>query len=63
MLTPPPNVDKAQFYIDTIMHSNDTFESKLHQLEAIEPIIEDYYAQGLTHVKPVSAMTADDLVF
>lgn len=63
MLTPPTDVDKVQFYIDAIMHSTASVESKLQQLEAIEPIIEDYYAYGLTCVKPVSAMTADDLVF
>jgi hypothetical protein len=39
-----------------------TSEEKLRRLEALEPLIEEAYALGLTSVKPVKLITADDLV-
>ena len=55
-------VDEIQNLIDRIMQLDLPCEKKLSQLEALEPAIEAAYALGLTRVKPVRLMTADDLV-
>lgn len=55
-------VDEIQNLIDRIMQLDLPCEKKLNQLEALEPVIEAAYALGLTRVKPVRLMTADDLV-
>ena len=62
MLTNTPPVDAVQSWIETILCSNASHETKMIQLEQLEPTICDHYARGLTHVKPVHMMTADDLV-
>jgi len=53
---------RIQRLIDCIMQSPVTPEEKLRRLEALEPLIEEAYELGLTSVKPVKLMTADDLV-
>lgn len=62
MLADTQPVDEVQSWIETILCSDDSHESKMLQLEQLEPTICDYYARGLTRVKPVHLMTADDLV-
>jgi hypothetical protein len=53
--------DAVQERITAIMHSRAPLDVILHQLEDLEPMIIDHYSRGLTEVKPVSMMTADDL--
>lgn len=62
MLTNTPHVDAVQSWIETILCSDASHEIKMIQLEQLEPTICDHYARGLTQVKPVHLMTADDLV-
>lgn len=62
MLATKHQTDVIQERIEAILCSNDTHESKMLQLEALEPTICDHYARGLTQVKPVHLMTEDDLV-
>lgn len=54
--------DRIQGLVDCIMQLPVTSEEKLRRLEALEPLIEEAYALGLTSVKPVKLITADDLV-
>lgn len=54
--------DRIQRLIDCIMQLPVPPEDKLRRLEALEPLIEEAYALGLTSVKPVKLMAADDLV-
>lgn len=53
--------DVAQTAIDRIFQSDASYEKKMELLDALEPVIEIAYAQGLTMVKPVRLMTADDI--
>ena len=62
MLANTQPTDEVQTWIETILCSDDSHESKMLQLEALEPTICGQYAKGLTQVKPVHLMTADDLV-
>lgn len=55
-------VDEIRTLIDRIMRLDLPYENKLKQIEALEPVIEAAYALGLTRVKPVRLVTADDLV-
>lgn len=55
--------DEAQAHVDSIFASDMDFESKMRALEEYESTIVDLYNRGLTTVKPVSVMTADDLDF
>ena len=54
--------DVIQDLITLIMRSDISYEKMMELLEALEPSIEAAYALGQTQVKPVSLMTADDLV-
>lgn len=54
--------DPLQQTITKILAQNRSFEVKLKQLHMLEFDIERRYASGTTAVKPVSAMTADDLI-
>ena len=54
--------DVIQDLITLIMRSDMPYERRMEMLEALEPSIEAAYALGQTQVKPVSLMTADDLV-
>ena len=54
--------DVIQDLITLIMRSDTPYEKTMEMLEVLEPSIEAAYALGLTQVKPVSLMTADDLV-
>lgn len=53
--------DEAQAHVDAIFASDMDFASKMQALEEYELTIVDLYNRGLTSVKPVSVMTADDL--
>lgn len=55
--------DVVQTVIDRIFQSDASYEKKMALLDALEPVIEKAYAQGVTSVKPVRLMTADDLDF
>lgn len=55
--------DVVQIVIDRIFQSDASYEKKMVLLDALEPVIEKAHAQGLTSVKPVRLMTADDLDF
>lgn len=55
--------DVVQIAIDRIFQSDASYEKKMELLDALEPVIEKAHAQGLTSVKPVRLMTADDLDF
>lgn len=56
-----PEVDAIQNLCDCIFRLNVPFEKKMHMLEKLEPIIEEAYALGMTQVKPVRLVTADDI--
>lgn len=53
--------DRIQGLVDCIMQLPVASEEKLRRLEALEPLIEEAYILGLTSVKPVKLITADDL--
>lgn len=53
--------DVVQTVIDRIFQSDAPYEKKMELLDALEPVIEKAHAQGLTSVKPVRLMSADDL--
>lgn len=55
------STDIVQERITSILQSDASLEDILQQLEDLEPMIIDYYDRGLTEVKPVSMITADDL--
>lgn len=55
------HTDVIQDRITAIMLADTTLATTLQQLGDLEPMIVDYYNRGLTEVKPVSMMTADDL--
>lgn len=57
-----PEVDEIQNLIDRIFRWDVPYEEKMSRLEALEPVIEEAFALGLTRVKPVRLMTVDDLV-
>lgn len=53
--------DVIQTLIDRVFQSDMPYEKKMDMLDALEPVIEAAHAKGLTRVKPVSLMTADDI--
>lgn len=55
-------IDVLQKLVDLILRSEESHETKMSMLEALEPTIEVAYASGRTNVKPVALMSADDLV-
>lgn len=55
-------MDAAQKFISSVLATNWSHESKMTTLVRLEPTIESLYSLGKTAVKPVSLMTADDLV-
>ncbi len=55
--------DMVQTVIDRIFQSDAPYEKKMELLDALEPVVEKAFAQGVTSVKPVRLMTADDLDF
>ena len=55
--------DVVQTVIDRIFQSDASYEKKMELLDALEPVIEKAHAQGLTSVKPIRLMAADDLDF
>lgn len=55
--------DMVQTVIDRIFQSDASYEKKMELLDTLEPAIEKAHAQGVTCVKPVRLMTADDLDF
>jgi len=57
-----PEVDEIAIRVNQILFTDAPSEEKSRALEALEPVIEAAYALGLTQVKPLSLMTADDLV-
>lgn len=57
-----PTQDPAQVVIDAILQSSKPLYSKLYALRQSETMIETLYVIGLTSVKPIAMMTADDLV-
>jgi hypothetical protein len=57
-----PVVDVIAIRVHQILFMEAPSEERLRALEALEPVIEVAYALGLTQVKPLSLMTADDLV-
>lgn len=54
--------DPLQQTITKILSQNRSLETKLKQLHMLEFDIERRYALGTSTVKPVSAMTVDDLI-
>lgn len=54
--------DPAQLFLDILLNANVSFETKMDGLAQAEASISQLYWMGLTRVKPVSMMTADDLV-
>lgn len=57
-----PETDVIQNLTDSIFQSNMSHAEKMLSLEKLEPVVEVAYELGLTQVKPVRLMTADDLV-
>ena len=57
-----PEVDEIAIQVNQILFMEAPSEERSRALEALEPVIEAAYALGLTQVKPLSLMTADDLV-
>ena len=57
-----PEVDEIAVWVNQILFMDAPSEERSRALEALEPVIEAAYALGLTQVKPLSLMTADDLV-
>jgi hypothetical protein len=57
-----PEVDEIAIRVHQILFLEAPSEERSRALEALEPVIEAAYALGLTQVKPLSLMTADDLV-
>ena len=57
-----PDDDVIAIHRSRIFHADEPFEKKMKRLEGLEPVIEQAYALGLTRVKPVWLITADDLV-
>lgn len=61
-MTNQPPIDAVQNWIELILRSDASHEIKMIRLDQLEPTICDHYTRGLTSVKPVHLMTADDLV-
>lgn len=57
-----PEVDEIAIRVNQAFFIDAPSEERSRALEALEPVIEAAYALGLTQVKPLSLMTADDLV-
>ena len=57
-----PEVDEFAILVNQIIYGSASNDEMARELAALEPAIEAAYALGLTQVKPVSLMTADDLV-
>jgi hypothetical protein len=57
-----PEVDEIEVRLKQILFMDVPSEERSRALEALESVIETAYALGLTQVKPLSLMTADDLV-
>jgi hypothetical protein len=57
-----PEVDEIEIRVRKILYMDTSPEERSRALDAIEPVIEAAYALGLTQVKPLCLMTADDLV-
>lgn len=57
-----PEVDELEIRVRQILYMDAPSGEIERALAALEPIIEAAYALGLTQVKPLSLMTADDLV-
>jgi hypothetical protein len=58
-----PEADLIQSLFDCISQTNMSYEEKMRQQEMLEPVIEVAYDLGLTQIKPLRLMTADDLDF
>ncbi|MDQ1314623.1 MAG: hypothetical protein QG662_732 [Pseudomonadota bacterium] len=54
-------IDVFSEILDYVLQSSAPYEEKMSRLESLEPAIEVAFALGLTCVKPVGLITADDL--
>lgn len=57
-----PEADLIQNLTNSIIHSNMSHTEMTLSLANLESVVEVAYELGLTQVKPVRLMTADDLV-
>lgn len=55
------HTDAGELLASTILSCDASFEHKMVLLTSIEPTIELLYQAGKTSVKPIFAMTEDDL--
>jgi hypothetical protein len=63
MTTPQEHeTDAMQNLVESVVNSETDADYKFGMLTVIEPLIEDAYFSGQTTVKPVSAMTIDDII-